>query len=571
MLTDKSRLIRVSVNATSMIVAGLLFTSISTVVAAETYDYTAITQLEYDSGLDGPDPVTAGSLVWYCGGYRCEISGPWAAPAVGACRALAQSVGPIVSYGRSGNQLSASDLEACNEGIMRPAPIAETTPEDTVSVDGSIVDRAAALTTARPDLTIPKIGTSGQPVRRFDGSTSVNLQVVVHNAGSNSARQAKLAVFATPSNGGPAMPVPYQVPGQSDHNYPSTRLLPAGATQDLDGTVVLPPLFTGKRVRLHAFVDSTAGLEFRSDQGLIAEENERNNESRAVAIAVPGKAASITEVDVSDVVGDPTNRTMPPSNQKQPLSVTPAASRPEGWGISLNRLLVWRAAESSGDDPQLFPIVFRARFGDRDSVRTFARAHPIRPGTELHNGDIVPIDRVTYQFKNVRRITEYEFKNGQLPEVIGIVVVAFEDNGTPDGVTRDFMSRVRSVLARELQGLIGDWDIIGGPSAMQRSMERLTARLEPTVSEVISIVIESGFDPDLPAGVQVRTYVTIDPDDPPDFVTRALRGTPARVLEEDVLSWNERPQNPVDLRTEGRHWKLELRVHPYSFAGPGDL
>lgn len=564
-------LIPIVAHVMSLIAAASLSGVFSSVQAATTYVYTAITQDEYDDGLDGPDPVTAGNLVWQCGGNRCEINGPWSAPAVGACRALAQRVGPIVSYGRPGNQLSAGDLAACNKGIVPAARASETSPRRVVPVDGSIAERAATLTTARPDLTIAKIGIMGQPTRRFDGSTAVNLKVIVHNKGSNSARPAKVAVFATPSSGGPARPVPYQVPGQSDHNYPSTRLLPVGATQGLDGTVVLPPLFVGKRVRLHAFVDSTAGLEFRSDQGLIAEENERNNQSRAVALAVPGKAASIQEIDMSsDVVGPSTPSTRT-TKSRQSGPIVPRESRPEGWGMTLSRLLVYRAAESSGDDPQLYPIIFRARFGDPDSVRTFARAHPIKLGTDLRNGSIVPIDRVMYRFKNIRRVTESEFNDGNYSEIIGIVIVAFEDNGSPDGIIRDFIFRARSVLDRELRGLIGNWGIAQGPGAMQLSMERLTARLEPTVGEVISVVIDSGFDPDLPAGVQVRTFVTIDPDDPPEFVINALRGTPARLLEEDVLSWNERPQNPVDLQTEGRHWKLEMRVHPYSFGGPGDL
>jgi len=565
------RLISIATHVMSLIVVTSLFSMFNEVLAAKTYVYTAITQQEYGDELGGPNPVTAGSLVWLCGGYRCEISGPWAAPAVGACRALAQRVGPIVSYGRSGNQLSARDLAACNEGIIRPAPTAETTTESTVSVDGSIVDRAAPLTNALPDLMIPKIGTVGQPIREADGSTSVTLQMVIQNIGSNSARPAKIAVFATPRDGGPDLPVPYQVPGQADQTYPSTRLLPEGAYQDLDGKLLLPPFFTGKRVLLHAFVDSAVGLEFQDTRGLIPEENERNNQSRTVALAVPGKNASISEIDISSVVGDAAESSAPPSKQRRSVPVVPRASRPEGWGMTLNRLLMWQVGESSGDDPQLFPIVFRARFGDRDSVRTYAKAHPLKPGTDLHNGSIVSIDRLTYRFKYVRRITQYEFENGAFPEVIGIVVVAFEDNGTPDGVIRDFISRARTVLTRELQGLIGDWQILHGPGAMQRSLERLTARLEPTIGEVISIVVESGFDPDLPVAVQVRTFVTVDPDDPPAMVISGLRGTPTRVLEPDILSWSERPQNPVDLKAEGRHWKLEMRVHPYSFAGPGDL
>jgi hypothetical protein len=86
--------------------------------------------------------VVAAGLTWSCQGQTCSISGPWDRPAVEACRALADQVGPIASYGRPGMMLSASELAVCNAGqvariLPRPRltlpPIARrravTTPE----------------------------------------------------------------------------------------------------------------------------------------------------------------------------------------------------------------------------------------------------------------------------------------------------------------------------------------------------------------------------------------------------------------------------------------------------------
>jgi hypothetical protein len=71
--------------------------------------------------------VTAGSLTWQCTGSECRISGPWPAPGVPACAALATQVGRIASYGRSGAMLSAEQLTQCNANLPA-APIIQLNP-----------------------------------------------------------------------------------------------------------------------------------------------------------------------------------------------------------------------------------------------------------------------------------------------------------------------------------------------------------------------------------------------------------------------------------------------------------
>jgi hypothetical protein len=58
--------------------------------------------------------VTASGVQWQCQGVRCTASGPWPKPEVAACKALANEVGRIKSYGHKGARLNAAQLAECN-------------------------------------------------------------------------------------------------------------------------------------------------------------------------------------------------------------------------------------------------------------------------------------------------------------------------------------------------------------------------------------------------------------------------------------------------------------------------
>ena len=84
--------------------------------AGGSYDYTAATQVE--AARQGA--VDAAGIRWQCRGSSCTVSGPWPQPGVMACRALAQQVGRIKSYGHPGASLNASQLAECNDGTASP-------------------------------------------------------------------------------------------------------------------------------------------------------------------------------------------------------------------------------------------------------------------------------------------------------------------------------------------------------------------------------------------------------------------------------------------------------------------
>ena len=107
---------------------------------AMNYTYTAVPQ----SGAPRQQGSFSAGSTWTCTQTSCTMSSPAAQPAVGGCNALAQRIGPIGSYGRSGAALSPEQLDQCNRGIPgavrmaaeAPAPTAtpsEATPAETAS------------------------------------------------------------------------------------------------------------------------------------------------------------------------------------------------------------------------------------------------------------------------------------------------------------------------------------------------------------------------------------------------------------------------------------------------------
>jgi hypothetical protein len=81
------------------------------------YDYAAT--LAAIAKMQGA--VVASGITWQCQGTRCTTRGPWPAPGVGGCAALAKLVGAVTAYGRPGAQLSPADLASCNQGVQSEA------------------------------------------------------------------------------------------------------------------------------------------------------------------------------------------------------------------------------------------------------------------------------------------------------------------------------------------------------------------------------------------------------------------------------------------------------------------
>ncbi len=106
------RRIRVTIMFPGLACAALVAATFPAATAyAVDYLYEAVTKAG-DARVQGP--VDANGLPWDCDGNRCTISGPWPSPGVSACRNLANRVGQLRSYGRSGAMLTQPQLDSCN-------------------------------------------------------------------------------------------------------------------------------------------------------------------------------------------------------------------------------------------------------------------------------------------------------------------------------------------------------------------------------------------------------------------------------------------------------------------------
>jgi hypothetical protein len=82
----------------------------ATLAATGDYVYTAQT---YNT-VAVSNRVVALGIEWNCQSTKCTTKGPWPKPGVPACKALAEQVGKIRTYGHSGASLNAAQLVECN-------------------------------------------------------------------------------------------------------------------------------------------------------------------------------------------------------------------------------------------------------------------------------------------------------------------------------------------------------------------------------------------------------------------------------------------------------------------------
>jgi hypothetical protein len=116
------------------------------VSGAETFAYTATTVTRPNK----LGSVMAASIQWNCTASGCTTRGPWPVPGWGACKALAQQVGAVKSYGHPGRQLSAADLARCNEGLKANAAMSVQQPKVTAVAPATSTAGKPAAAGVRP-------------------------------------------------------------------------------------------------------------------------------------------------------------------------------------------------------------------------------------------------------------------------------------------------------------------------------------------------------------------------------------------------------------------------------------
>jgi hypothetical protein len=132
------------------------------------------TKFQYSARTQAPlkvkGNVTAGGIVWQCGGNQCTTTGPWPSPGVGSCAALARQIGYITYYGHSGAALSGEQLKQCNKGVSGPGSPAPSTTGTT----GGTVTPAPAPAPVTPTIPTARITES---TRAFDALLNKRTQI----------------------------------------------------------------------------------------------------------------------------------------------------------------------------------------------------------------------------------------------------------------------------------------------------------------------------------------------------------------------------------------------------------
>lgn len=173
--------------------------------------------------------VTAGSLTWQCSGSECRISGPWPAPGVAACAALAGQVGRIASYGRSGAMLSAEQLTQCNANApvapmqINPGVVGQIVRPQVQLPPGAVINRTPAASSS--GATPPPAARTSEVALEYGGGGE---DLVVHVLSTPAIRfYGTSAAVAAPT---PPAPVSRIVAGRIDTPGIRLQASAAGAT-----------------------------------------------------------------------------------------------------------------------------------------------------------------------------------------------------------------------------------------------------------------------------------------------------------------------------------------------------
>ena len=138
----------------------------------------------------------------------------------------------------------------------------------------------------QPDLVITSFRVTG-PATVVNGSVELPVEVVVKNQGDGQAPIFKVGVEFTRPGAGP-FAVSFRVPGEASIWYPSTNgPLAGGKSVSFAGSLTFTAGSRGRRVRIRATADSCSGDEFMADFCRVRENNEANNRSAVVSIALP--------------------------------------------------------------------------------------------------------------------------------------------------------------------------------------------------------------------------------------------------------------------------------------------
>lgn len=221
------------------------------------------------------------------------------------------------------------------------------------------------------------------------------------------------------------------------------------------------------------------------------------------------------------------------------LAFTPAQA--ETWRATFDRVAVVQHREAGGDRPYFVILQFRSKFSVPGSTNVIANVHephdwvskpnlrPTRGGDHMRAGesarlpfwsrtiewrdvDIVPSATVAELFANPPLFTRTSRS-----EVLGYVIVSFDNNNTPPHVVRGLGIDFQRVLQQTLQEKVERGLALNAlnPNFAQQVQTRLfelaLAQLTPErfLELLVQATIGSTFNPDHITGVQIRVFSAV--------------------------------------------------------------
>ena len=221
----------------------------------------------------------------------------------------------------------------------------------------------------------------------------------------------------------------------------------------------------------------------------------------------------------------------------------------ESWTIGLDRLNVVNADEddfwSDGDEPYIITIGFRSRFRTPGSTSVFWSGvldDDWADGIDGGESKAIPRNQGTVTFGGVTRPTQAQVLAGQLPELIGAIVLTFESDATPfsaiRGLVNDLISAVRTQITRLVEQ--GSLNLANPQPDIDAAVRSIRAAVEPSTLEAIGLFLRSWGDPDDLIGMTPLIFAAVD----------TSMSLPIPVLADQSLNLRFHPSG-VDYRLTG--------------------
>jgi hypothetical protein len=182
-------------------------------------------------------------------------------------------------------------------------------------------------------------------------------------------------------------------------------------------------------------------------------------------------------------------------------------------------LTVLNAQESSlfqnGDEPYFIFFGFRSRFRVLDSTRVFWSGYlddQWARGSRKGSSRNIPREMGIVTFENVLPVSEGQLVRGVLPEVIGVVGIAMESDGTRFETIHAVMRDVQHAIFEEVHSLIEEGTIqMDDPCpGIIQSLTTLQKRLNMSPRESLEAFPASRAKTDDLVGIQARLYLAGD-------------------------------------------------------------